>query len=67
MLFLEKPERERQLKRSTRSLVNNINMDFGEIGWGSMDWIGLAQDRHQWKALVKAVIILGFHKILGSS
>jgi hypothetical protein len=25
--------------------VDNIKMDFGEIGWGGVDWIGLAQDR----------------------
>jgi hypothetical protein len=27
-------------------------MDLRELGWGSMDWIDLAQDRDQWKALV---------------
>jgi hypothetical protein len=26
--------------------------DLGEIWWGSMDWIDVAQDRDQWKALV---------------
>jgi hypothetical protein len=25
--------------------VDNIRMDLGEVGWGDMDWIGLAQDR----------------------
>jgi hypothetical protein len=25
--------------------VNNIRMDFVEVGWGDVDWIGLAQDR----------------------
>jgi hypothetical protein len=29
-----------------------MKMDFGEIGWGGMDWIDLAQDRDQWRALV---------------
>jgi hypothetical protein len=33
-------------------------MDLGEMGWGDMDWIGLAQDMDKWKALVKAVMIL---------
>jgi hypothetical protein len=28
---------------------NNIKMDLREIGWGSMDWINLAQDRDQWR------------------
>jgi hypothetical protein len=27
-------------------------MDLGEIGWEDMDWIDLAQDRDQWRALV---------------
>jgi hypothetical protein len=31
-------------------------MDNAEIGWGGVDWIGLAQDRDRWRALVKAVI-----------
>jgi hypothetical protein len=29
-----------------------------EIGWDDMDWIDLAQDRNQWKALVNAVMNL---------
>jgi hypothetical protein len=33
-------------------------MDFKEIGWSGMDWIDLAQDRDQWKALVNTVINL---------
>jgi hypothetical protein len=33
-------------------------MELGEIGWGGMDWIDLAQDRDQWRALVNAVIDL---------
>jgi hypothetical protein len=31
-------------------------MDIREIGWDGMDWIDLAQDRVQWRALVRAVI-----------
>jgi hypothetical protein len=27
-------------------------MDFGEVGWGDVDWIGLAKDRNRWRALV---------------
>jgi hypothetical protein len=33
-------------------------MDLGEIGWGGMDWIYLAQDRDQWSALVNTVMNL---------
>jgi hypothetical protein len=31
-------------------------MDLREIGWGGMDWIDLAQDRDQWRALVNTVM-----------
>jgi hypothetical protein len=33
-------------------------MDLREIGWNGMDWIDLAQDREQWRALVNMVIHL---------
>jgi hypothetical protein len=33
-------------------------MDIRDIGWGSMDWIDLAQDRDQWMALVRTVMNL---------
>jgi hypothetical protein len=36
--------------------VDNIKMDLLEIGWGDVDWIGLAQDRDKWRALVNAVM-----------
>jgi hypothetical protein len=32
--------------------VENIKMDLKEIGWDGVDWIDLAQDRNQWRALV---------------
>jgi hypothetical protein len=38
--------------------VDNNKMDFGEMGWGGMDWIDLAQDRDQCKALVNTVMNL---------
>jgi hypothetical protein len=37
---------------------DNIKMALGEIGWAGVDWIGLAQDRDKWMALVKMVIYL---------
>jgi hypothetical protein len=37
---------------------NNIKMDIVGIGLGVMDWIGLAQDRYRWRALVNAVMNL---------
>jgi hypothetical protein len=33
-------------------------MDLGEVVWSDVDWIGLAQDRERWKALVNAVMNL---------
>jgi hypothetical protein len=38
--------------------VDNIKMDLKEIEWGNMEWIGLAQDRNQWMALVNTVMNL---------
>jgi hypothetical protein len=38
--------------------VDNINMDLREIEWGGMDWIDLAQDGNQWRALVNTVMNL---------
>jgi hypothetical protein len=38
--------------------VDNIKMDLGQIGWGGVDWIGLAQDRDKWRVLVNAVMNL---------
>jgi hypothetical protein len=37
-------------------VVDNIKMDLGEKEWDGMDWIDLAQDRDQWRALVNMVI-----------
>jgi hypothetical protein len=42
-------------------------MELREIGWDGMDWIDLAQDRDQWKALVNMVMNLRVHKMLGNS
>jgi hypothetical protein len=47
--------------------VDNIKMHLREIGWDSMDWSVLAQEKDQWRALVNTVINFGFHKMLGNS
>jgi hypothetical protein len=36
--------------------VDNIEIDLREIEWDGMDWIDLAEDRDQWRALVKTVM-----------
>jgi hypothetical protein len=55
-ILLGKPEGKIPLGRSRYSWEVNIKMDRREIGWGSMDWIDLAQDRGKWRALVNAVM-----------
>jgi hypothetical protein len=45
-------------KRPRSRRVHKIKMDHGEIGWGGTEWIGLAQDRDQWRALVNTVLNL---------
>jgi hypothetical protein len=52
------PEGKRPLGRQRRRWVDNIKMDLREIGWDGGDWIDLAQDRDQWRALVRAVMNL---------
>jgi hypothetical protein len=49
-ILLGNPEVKKQLGRPRRR-VDNIKMDLREIGWDGMDWIDLAQDRDQWRAL----------------
>jgi hypothetical protein len=51
-----KPEGRKPLGRPRRWWVNTIKMDLGEIGWDGMDWIDLAQDTGQWRALVNTVM-----------
>jgi hypothetical protein len=57
-LLVGKPEGKRPLGRPRRRWVDNIKMDVLEIGWGGVDWIGLAQDRGKLRALVNAVMNL---------
>jgi hypothetical protein len=48
----------RPLERPRRKWVDNIRKDLGKVGWGDVDWIGLAQDRNRWSALVNSVLNL---------
>jgi hypothetical protein len=57
-ILVGKPEGKRPLGRSRRRWEDNIKMDLRETGWGGMDWIDLAQDRDQWRALVNMVMNL---------
>jgi hypothetical protein len=44
-LFVVKPEGRRPLGRPRRRWLDNVMMDLVDVGWGDVDWIGLAQDR----------------------
>jgi hypothetical protein len=57
-LLVGKPEGKRPLGRPRRKWIYNIKMDLLEIGLGVLDWIGLAQDRYRWRALMDAVMNL---------
>jgi hypothetical protein len=65
-ILVGKPERKRPLGRPRHKWVDSIKMDLREIGWNDMDWIDLAQDMDQWRALVNMVMNLQVHKILDS-
>ena len=54
-VLVGKPEGKRPLGRPRRRWEDNIRMDLQEVGLGYEGWIGLAQDRDRWRALVSAV------------
>jgi hypothetical protein len=55
---VRKPEGKRSLGRPRRRLVGNIKIDLKEVRWDGMDWINLARDRDQWRALMNTVMEL---------
>jgi hypothetical protein len=57
-LSVEKSEGKRPLGRPRRRWMDNIKMDLLEIRFNVVDWIGLAQDRYRWRALVISVMNL---------
>jgi hypothetical protein len=57
-LLVGKPEGKGRLGRPRLRWVDNIKMDLGEVGWGDVDQIGLAQDKDKWRALVNSVMNL---------
>jgi hypothetical protein len=59
-LLVGKPEGKRPIGRPRRRWVNNVGIDLVGVGWGDVDWIGLAQDRHRWRALVNSALNLLF-------
>jgi hypothetical protein len=57
-LLVGKPEDKRPLGRPRRRWIDNIMMNLLEVGLNVVDWIGLAQDRYRWRALVNSVMNL---------
>ena len=57
-VLVGKPEGRRPLGKPRCRWVDNIRMDFQEVGCGYMNWIGLAQIRDRWRTLVSAVMNL---------
>jgi hypothetical protein len=51
-MLVEKPEGKRPVGSRRRWWVDNIKINLREIGWDCVDWVDLAQDRDQWRALV---------------
>jgi hypothetical protein len=64
-LLVGKPEGKRPLGRPRRRWIDNIKMELSEIGLSVVDWIGLAQDRYRWRALVHSVMNLPVPQIAG--
>jgi hypothetical protein len=58
-VLVGKPEGKRQLGRPRRRWEDNVRVDLQEVGCGCEEWIGQAQDRDRWRALVSAVRNLG--------
>jgi hypothetical protein len=57
-VLVGKPEGRRPLGRPRRRWVDNIRLDLVEVGWSDVDWIGLAQNRDRWRALVNSILNL---------
>jgi hypothetical protein len=55
-LLVGKPDERRPLGRPRHRWVDNIRMDLVDVRWGDVDWIGLAQDRGRWRAVVNSVL-----------
>ena len=57
-VLVGKPQGMRLLGRPRRRWVDNIRMDLQEVGYGYVDWVGLAQDRDRCRTLVRVVMKL---------
>jgi hypothetical protein len=55
-VLMGKTEGKRPLGRLWHRWEDGVRMDLREIGWKSLEWIQLAQDRDWWQALVNMVM-----------
>jgi hypothetical protein len=55
-VLFRNPEGKRPLGRPRRKWEDNVGTDLEDMGWDSMDWIDLAEDRDQWHAIVNTVM-----------
>jgi hypothetical protein len=57
-LLVGKPGGKRPLGRPRRRWIDNIKIDLLDTGLSVVDWIGVAQERYRWRALVNSVMNL---------
>jgi len=57
-VLVGKPEGRRPPGRPRRRWEDNIKIDLQEVGYASMNWIDLGQDRDRWRALANGVMNL---------
>jgi hypothetical protein len=57
-ILVGKPQGKIPLGRPRHRCVENIKMDLREIGWDGVNWIDIAQDRDQWRAVLNTVMNL---------
>jgi hypothetical protein len=51
-ILVGKPEGKKPLGRPRRRCMDGIKMNLREMGWGGIDWVDLAHDRDQRRAIV---------------
>jgi hypothetical protein len=57
-IFVEKSGGNRPLGRPRHRWLDNVKMEFIDIGYGGMGWIDLFQDRDQWMVLMNTAMNL---------
>jgi hypothetical protein len=58
-ILVENPEGKRPMGRPRRRWEDHIKLDLQEVGCVVMDWIELAQDKDNWRALVNVLMNIG--------